>query len=115
MANPLVHDGLKLIPSVTRTFSASVPLLVFLQAYERDATAARPLVAFATFYRDGVKVFETGAVGIEAWDPKTRALPIRLSIGAGQMEPGEYDCQVTVLDPGAGKAAFWRGAVSVVK
>lgn len=114
-ANPLVADGLKLIPSVTRTFSAEVPLLIFLQAYQRDSTTPRPLVAFATFYRDGVKVFETDAAGVEAWDPKSRALPVRLSIGAGQMEPGEYVCQVTVLDPGAGRTAFWRGAVTVVR
>ena len=67
-------DGLKLIPSVTRTFSANAPLLIFLQAYERDLPAPaaggtphamRPLVAFAAFYRDGVKTFETDAVGIE--------------------------------------------------
>jgi VWFA-related protein len=114
-ANPLVDNGLKLIPSVTRTFSASVPLLIFLQAYQRDAPVARPIVAYATFYRDGVKAFETDAVGIETWDPKTRSLPIRLSIDAGQIEPGEYDCQVTVLDPGAGKTAFWRGAVTVLR
>jgi hypothetical protein len=54
-------------------------------------------------------------VGIESWDPKSRAVPIRLSIGAGQMEPGTYECQVTVLDPAAGKAAFWRGAVTVMR
>jgi len=135
-ANPLVDNGLKLIPSVTRTFSAGVPLLIFLQAYERDlpappvttgpasqastatsppAVPVRPLVAFAAFYRDGIKTFETDAVGIETWDPKSRAVPIRLSIAAGQMEPGSYECQVTVLDPAAGKAAFWRGPVTVTR
>jgi hypothetical protein len=115
VANPLVADGLKLIPSVTRTFNAEVPLLIFLQAYQRNSATPRPLVAFATFYRDGIKVFETDAAGVEAWDPKSRALPVRLSIGAGQMEPGEYVCQVTVLDPGAGRTAFWRGAVTLVR
>ena len=34
-ANPLVLDGQKLIPSVTRVFSKSRDLYVFLQAYER--------------------------------------------------------------------------------
>ena len=58
-ANPLVHEGQRLIPSVTRTFRASQPLFVFLQAYERDAQTMRPVVAFVTFYRDGIKVFET--------------------------------------------------------
>ena len=36
--NPLVFDGQKLIPSVTRVFSRSRDLYVFLQAYERGAT-----------------------------------------------------------------------------
>ena len=40
-ADPLVLDGQKLIPSVTRVFSKSRDLYVFLQAYERDATTSR--------------------------------------------------------------------------
>jgi VWFA-related protein len=115
VANPLVHDGLKLIPSVTRTFNASLPLFVFLQAYERDAEAVRPLIAFITFYKDGLKVFESEAVGIDTWDPKTRALPIRLHVAAGTLEPGSYDCQVTVLDPATTKSAFWRAGVVIVR
>jgi hypothetical protein len=27
--------------------------------------------------------------------------------------PGPYDCQVTVLDPAAGRAAFWRAAIVI--
>src|SRR5687768_14702258 len=34
-AHPLVYDGQKLIPSVTRVFSASREMHVYLQAYER--------------------------------------------------------------------------------
>src|SRR5205823_1435645 len=36
--NPLVYEGQKLLPSVTRVFSKSRDLYVFLQAYERTAT-----------------------------------------------------------------------------
>jgi VWFA-related protein len=115
VANPLVHDGLKLIPSVTRTFSARVPIFVFLQAYERDAATMRPLVAFAAFYREGAKVFETEPIGLEVWDPKTKAVPIRLAIPAGQLAPGAYDCQVSVLDPSGNRAAFWRAAVRITQ
>ena len=50
-AHPLVYDGQKLMPSVTRVFSASRELYVYLQAYERAATTTQPLVAFVTFYR----------------------------------------------------------------
>ncbi len=88
-ANPLVHDGQKLIPSVTRMFSASRPLFVFLQAYERGEQTMRPLVAFVTFYRDGVKALETAPVTMrDGWDPITKAVPIRFSIGLRDLPPG---------------------------
>ena len=35
IANPLFHEGLRLMASVTRTFSQSRPLYVFLQALLR--------------------------------------------------------------------------------
>src|SRR5262245_58395201 len=49
VANPLIEDGHKLIPSVTRVFSKSRDLYVYLQAYEREATATQPLAAYVTF------------------------------------------------------------------
>ena len=58
-ANPLVHDGQKLIPSVTRVFSEASDMYVYLQAYQRAATTTQPLVAFVSFYRGDVKAFET--------------------------------------------------------
>ena len=39
-ANPLVLDGQKLIPSVTRVFSKSRDMYVYLQAYEQEAQAS---------------------------------------------------------------------------
>src|ERR1700720_2054839 len=62
--NPLVVAGLKLVPSVTRVFSKSRDLYVFLQAYERDAASTRPLVAFVSFYQGDAKVFETAPLAV---------------------------------------------------
>lgn len=115
-ANPLVYDGQKLIPSVTRTFSAARPMFVFLQAYERDTTTMRPLAAFVTFYRDGVKVFETDLLAVsDGWDSKSRAVPIRFTIPLTTLQPGGYDCQVTVLDPAGGRAAFWHAPITITR
>jgi len=113
VSNPLVYGGLKLIPGVTRTLSAGRDWYVFLQAYERDSVKMRPLVAFVTFYRGEEKVFETDPLGVDSWDPKTRAVPIRFTIAAGSLPAGTYDCQVTVLDPTASKAAFARAVVQI--
>ena len=115
-AHPLVSDGQRLIPGVTRTFSARGALFVFLQSYEPDAATMRPLAAFVTFYRDGRRVFETDTMGVSGgWDPATKAVPIRFTIPLAHLEPASYDCQVTVLDPGAGRAAFWRAPIVIVR
>jgi hypothetical protein len=76
----------------------------------------RPLAAFVTFSRDGVKVFETEPIGItEGWDPKFRAVPVRLTVPLTSLAPGDYQCQVTVLDPAGGRAAFWRAGIAIVR
>jgi VWFA-related protein len=115
--NPLVHDGQKLVPSVTRVFSRSRDLYVYLEAYQRDTTTvARPLVALLSLYSGDEKVFETSPLPvIGGMHPKSKAVPIRFSVPLADIEPGRYDCQVTVLDPDTQKAAFWRMPVAVVR
>ncbi len=113
--NPLVSGGEKLIPSVTRVFSRARDLHVYLQAYERTATATQPLVAFVSFYRGTEKVFETTPMAVtEGMDPRSKAVPIRFSVPLADLPPGSYDCQVTVLEPTGKKAAFWRAPVVVI-
>jgi len=115
VVNPLVFEGQKLMPSVTRVFSKSRDLFVFLQAYQRGATTAQPLVAFVSFYRGEVKAFETAPLAVsEGLDPKTKAVPLRFSVPLEPVAPGRYDCQVTVLDPTGQKVAFWRAPIVVV-
>ena len=113
--NPLVFDGQKLMPSVTRVFSRSRDLYVFLQAYERIEEKAEPLVAFVTFYRGDLKALETAPLAMTGdVDPKTKAMPLRFSVPLEGLAVGRYDCQVTVLEPGATKATFWRAPIVIV-
>jgi hypothetical protein len=61
-------------------FSASRDLFVYLEAYEKYTEAMQPLVAFATFCRSGVKVFETHVIPVTGGLNRTsRAIPIRLA------------------------------------
>jgi VWFA-related protein len=114
-ANPLVYDGQKLIPSVTRVFSQARDMYVFLQAYQRGATTTQPLVAYVTFYRGDVKAFETTPVPVtDGLEPSSKAVPLRLSVPLASLAAGRYDCQVTVLDPVNQKIAFWRAPVVLV-
>jgi VWFA-related protein len=113
--NPLVEDGQKLIPSVTRVFSRGRDMYVYLQAYERAAETTQPLVAFLTFYRGSTKAFETQPLPVtEGLNPKSKAVPLRFSLPLAKLAPGQYTCQVTVLDPANQKAAFWQAGLMIV-
>jgi len=88
---------------------------VFLQAYERDATATRPIVAFVSFYQGQVKTFETAPLAVaQGLDAKSKAVPLRFVLPLEKLPPGSYDCQVTVLDPNGQKAAFWQAPVVLI-
>jgi len=113
--NPLVQDGIKLMPSINNVFSRNKDLFVFLQAYEKGADTQRPLVAFVTFYRNQAKAFETPPLGVtDGMDPKSKAVSMRFSLALSKLPPGKYDCQVTVVDPTSQKAAFWKDRVMLV-
>jgi len=114
--NPLVQDGKKLVPSVTRVFSTTRQIYVYLQAYKQTPSAGNPpLFAFVTLYRAGTKVFETTPTAIA---PSTASrlgtMPLSFSLGVNGLTPGEYDCQVTILDPSTQKANYWRAPIVLV-
>ena len=116
LANPLVQDGMKLIPSVTRVFRRDRELFVYLQAYRPEAVNPGPLLAFVTFYRGGEKAFETAPTRVaDTMDNRLKTAPLRFNLPLKQLPPGEYECQVTVLDGGASKAAFSRTRMMVIE
>src|SRR5688500_9379508 len=113
--NPLVEDGYKRIPSVTRVFSRSRDLYIYLQAYEREATTTQPVTAFVAFDRGSERVMRVPArVVEEGLHPRSKAVPVRLTIPLEDLVPGEYICQVTVLETTGQKAAFWQAPILVV-
>jgi VWFA-related protein len=114
-ANPLVQDGRKLVPSVTRVFSRSRDLYVYLQSYNQAATAPQPMVAFVTLFKGDEKVYETKPTSVTAATlTRLGTTPLNFTINLTQLPPGEYDCQVTVLNPTDGKATFWKAPIVVV-
>jgi len=113
--NPLVQNGQKLIPSVTRVFRQSQNMYVYLQAYEQGVAAAQPLVAFVSFYHEQTKAFETQPMEMTSGlNNRLQTMPFSFSIPLSQLPPGEYDCQISVLNPTGQKAAFWQAQVKVV-
>ncbi len=114
--NPLVENGAKLIPSVTRVFSTSRSMYVYLQAYQQGATTVQPLVSYVTFYQGGNKVFETPPMKvISGMNNVLKTMSLNFDIALKDIPLGEYDCQVSVLDPAGQKIAFWRAPVKLVQ
>lgn len=124
-ANPLVQDGQKFIPSVTRVFKADKDLYVFLQAYTTPAgqtpsTPAtpenQPLVAYVSLYSGGQLAFTSKLL---AANPQTNTrlgvTPFVFTFPLGTLKAANYECQVTVLDAKQQRVAFWQGPLRVVQ
>ncbi|HEV3199917.1 MAG TPA: VWA domain-containing protein [Bryobacteraceae bacterium] len=115
-ANPLIEDGKKLIPSVTRVFNKSQDLYVYLQAYEPAAETTQPLVATVSFIRNKVKAFETAPLQVtEGLDARSKAVPLKFDVPLNKLVPGRYTCQVNVFDPTGQKWNHSRTEVMVVQ
>jgi VWFA-related protein len=124
-ANPLVQDGQKLIPSVTRVFKSDKDLYVFLQAYTAPAsqtsppTAAAqsgPLMGYVSLYSGGQLVL-TSKMLAAAPLTSTRlgVTPFVFTLPLGTLKTANYECQVTVLDAEQHRVAFWQGPLRVVQ
>jgi VWFA-related protein len=112
--NPLVQNGQKLIPSVTRVFRKDHNMYVYLHAYQQGS-GIQPLVAVVSFYRGQEKAFETRPIEItEGLNDRLKTVPLHFDIPLDELAPGKYECQVTVLDPTGQKAAFWQAPILVV-
>lgn len=90
-------------------------MYVYLQAYEQGAAGVQPLVAYVSFYREQKKAFETQPIEVTGgMNNHLKTMPLSFSIALNQLPPGEYVCQVTVLDPTGQRLSFWRVPVMLV-
>ena len=133
--NPLVQDGKKMIPSVTRVFGSGKQIYVYFQAYKQQAGqsaaqgqsasqggqgatagSAQPLFAFVSLYQGGKKLLETPPKSIvPSATSRLGTMPMTFNLGVDSLPRGEYQCQVTILDPSTQKAAFWQAPIKLVQ
>jgi len=106
---------------VTRVFSRSRDIYVYLQAYKQQATTgaapvtAQPVFAFVNIYSGDTKVFETPPTAVTpSTATRLGTMPLNFSLGVDTLPPGEYECQVTLLDPASQKTSFWRAPILLV-
>jgi len=114
-ANPLVRDGVQLVPNLTHVVGRDQKLVFLYEVYEPAEVEGGPqLRSSLAFYRGKVKVFETPVVErllLDAADRK--AATFQLEIPGGSFKPGLYTCQINIIDAASGKFAFPRLAFHV--
>ena len=87
---------------------------MYFQAYQAGETV-EPVAAYVTLFRNSEKAFETAPVVVsDGGTNRLKVLPIRFEIPLGKLPPGEYLCQVTVLESKGTKAAFWQAPLVLV-
>jgi hypothetical protein len=42
-------------------------------------------------------------------------MPLSFSLDVGALPLGQYDCQITVLDPSGQKTSYWRAPIMLVQ
>ncbi|HTL03876.1 MAG TPA: VWA domain-containing protein [Vicinamibacterales bacterium] len=109
--NPLVRDGVQLLPNLTRVISHDQKMYFYYEVYDPSTTGATApdVQSSLTFYRKKVKVFETPMVTRIQEDVANRhAAVFQLEVPADQFTPGLYTCQINIIDKVSGKFSFPR-------
>ena len=116
--HPLVRDGQKLIPSITRVFKNDQSLYVYFEVYDPGTQGdekAPSVAASVSFFRDGKKAFESEPLRVPALAPeRRRTVPVEFQVPLSELSPGEYVCQVSAVDEFGQKFAFRRAPLVVL-
>jgi len=109
--NPLVRDGVQLLPNLTRVVGKDQKLFFYYEVYDPGQVDGAPpqIRTSLAFYRGRVKVFETPVVERTTIDvPDRRAALFQFEVPAGSFTPGLYTCQINIIDTVTGKFEFPR-------
>jgi len=116
--NPLIRDGLEIIPNIAHVFRTDQNLYMYYEVYDparaksddkgKPASGIRVLSS-VQFFRGKVKAYETPLVEArELNTPDRKAAAFQLQVPLSQLKPGWYTCQVNVIDDAGGTFAFPR-------
>ena len=116
--NPLIRDGLEIIPNIAHVFRTDQNLYMYYEVYDparaksddkgKPASGIRVLSS-VQFFRGKVKAYETPLVEArELNTPDRKAAAFELQVPLSQLIPGWYTCQVNVIDDAGGTFAFPR-------
>ncbi len=138
--DPLVQDGQQFVPNVPHVFRQDAHLYLLYELYDPGKQAAAAATQNATeaaakqsglkaragttgihvltsieFLQNGAKVLETPLVSTGVVNqPERNAVSFQFDVPLAQLKPGNYICQVNVIDDAGGSFSFPRLAMRVV-
>ena len=129
--DPLVDEsGQKVMPNVTRVFRPGQKFTVYVELYDPgvvqlpaqnqgqgqgQGAGLTGVTASLAFYQGDKKVMETPAVRANRVNPKRPGVvPLRLQTLLKSLPPGQYVCQINVIDQVGHKFAFPRSSIVVL-
>jgi VWFA-related protein len=114
--HPLVDNGQKLIPDITRVFRKDQKLYVYFEVYDPGTVATPSVSAELMMFRGKSKAFESAPVRVtkpKSGRPNTLAFQFEMPLA--NIPPGRYTCQVSVIDEQARKFGFARAPLVVLQ
>ena len=123
--SPLVHEGQEYVPNISHVFRQDQHLYLLYEIYDpahekaagNQPKGAKPginLLSSLELIQGAAKVYETPLVQARAINVEGRdAVAIELDVPLAGLKPGQYTCQLNVIDDAAGAFAFPRFAVLV--
>jgi VWFA-related protein len=122
--DPLVRNGQEYVPNVSHVFRQDQHMYLLYEIYnparEKAAAGAKEnksavnLLGSLELIQGSTKVYETPIVQAKQINVESRdAVAFELDVPLNGLKPGQYLCQLNVIDDAAGSFAFPRFAVLV--
>jgi VWFA-related protein len=114
--HPLVENGTKLVPDITRVFRKNQQLYVYFEVYDPGSVASPNVTADLTMYRGKLKAFESEPERVtKPKSGRANTLAFEFHMPLSNIPPGRYTCQVSVIDEQARKFGFARAPLVVLQ
>ncbi len=123
--DPLVHNGQEYVPNISHVFRQDQHMYLLYEVYDpaKQKTAENEpkapkaeidLLSSLELIQGANKVYETPVVQAKAVNVEGRdAVSFELDVPLSGLKPGQYLCQLNVIDDAAGSFTFPRFAVLV--
>ncbi|MDE3200013.1 MAG: VWA domain-containing protein [Acidobacteriota bacterium] len=123
--SPLVRNGVEYVPNISHVFRQNQHLYLLYEIYDparEKVTATAPkgtkpgvnVLSSLELIQGATKVFETPEVRATHINVAGRdAVAIELDVPLSELKPGQYLCQLNVIDDAAGSFVFPRFAILI--